>query len=134
MALSSVRHALVVLTRRMGRVATINMKTIALIALVLATAAPVARSAQPPPPDSATELVALAQGYVQAFERLYQSRTISLSYERNGRTYTLRDVRKIEALGGVLVVTTGSGSEKYLLNPRDVVVVTDSARLPPAEH
>lgn len=105
------------------------MKTLSpiLVAAVLAFgAAPV--SAQQT--DSAFELEALASGYAAAFQRLYQSHTLTVVMKRDGRTIVLKDVRKLEAVAGVLVVSVGSSGDKFIVNPRDIVFVTDAARYP----
>lgn len=80
--------------------------------------------------ESAVELQALAEGYATAFPRLYQTNTLTLVMKRDGRTIVLKDVRKLEAVGGVLVVSVGSTNDKFIINPRDIVFLTDAARHP----
>lgn len=98
-----------------------------LVAAVL-TVSPVAAPAQSS--ESAVELQALAEGYAAAFPRLYQTNTLTLVMKRDGRTIVLKDVRKLEAVAGVLVVSVGSSNDKFIINPRDIVFVTDATRYP----
>ena len=109
------------------------MKTIPLrLVLLLALAGPVVRAAdQAPAPEAPTEAKALAAGYALAFQKLYQARTITLVVRRDGKSLTLKDVRKVEACEGVLLVSLGGMGENFSLNPRDVLFLTDSPRQPP---
>lgn len=92
------------------------------------TISPVAAPAQPS--ESAVELQALAEGYAAAFPRLYQANTLTLVMKRDGRTIVLKDVRKLEAVSGVLIVSVGSTNDKFVINPRDIVFLTDATRHP----
>lgn len=111
------------------------MKSISLIlCLALAIALPSSRAAEPASTfDTFVEVKALAEGYALAFQKLYQSNTITLVLKRDGKTLTLKDVRKVEAAEGVLIVSIGSLNDKYVFNPRDVLYLTDSSRVPPPE-
>jgi len=111
------------------------MKSITLtLLLTFAVVLPASRAAsQDPTLDTLVEVKALAEGYALAFQKLYQSNTITLVVRRDGKTFTLRDVRKVEAAEGVLIVSIGSLNDKYVFNPRDVLYLTDSSRVPPPE-
>lgn len=75
----------------------------------------------PPPSELAAETQALAEGYAAAFPQLYQASRL---------TIVLKDVRKLEACGGVLIVQVGNPADKFIINPRDIVFVTDATKYP----
>jgi hypothetical protein len=105
----------------------------AIVATLLALSCPLA-SAQSNPSESAAELQALADGYAAAFQKLYQSHTLTLVLKRDGRTVVFKDVRRVEVVGCVLVVTVSSSGDKFILNPRDVVFLTDAERYPSVDE
>jgi hypothetical protein len=84
----------------------------------------------PPPSEPAAETQALAEGYAAAFPQLYQANRLTLVLKRDGHTIVLKDVRKLEAFGGVLLVFVGSPADRFIINPRDIVFVTDAAKYP----
>lgn len=105
-----------------------------ILLLSLALLIPSSRAlAEAPLIDAQPEVKALAQGYALAFQKLYQSNTINLVVRREGKAFILKDVRKVEAAEGVLIVSLGALNDKFVINPRDVLYLTDSARLPPTE-
>jgi hypothetical protein len=72
----------------------------------------------------AAESVELASGYAAAFAQL--SNNITLVVMREGQRETLPPVRSMKAVGAVLVVEVGRGA-RYVVNPKDIVVLTDDA-------
>jgi hypothetical protein len=73
----------------------------------------------------------LAASYASAYAVLRNetSREITLVLQRQERFMVLKDVRALVASGSVLVASAGSQEVKYLVNPRDVVLVTSSRSL-----
>jgi hypothetical protein len=67
----------------------------------------------------------LAKGFAQAFANIAHT-PVSLGFERDGILRVLEDVRGIKDADGVIVVEVGKGLT-YILNPRDVVFVTDGS-------
>jgi hypothetical protein len=67
----------------------------------------------------------LAKGFAQAFANVAHS-PVSLGFERDGILRVLEDVRGLKDADGVIVVEVGKGLT-YILNPRDVVFVTDGS-------
>jgi hypothetical protein len=88
----------------------------------------------PPLSEPVAETQALAEGYAAAFPQLYQANRLTLVLKRDGHTVVLKDVRKLEAFGGVLLVSVGSPADRFIINPRDIVFVTDAAKYPPLEE
>ncbi len=84
----------------------------------------------PPPSELAAETQALAEGYAAAFPQLYQASRLTIVLKREGHTIVLKDVRKLEACGGVLIVQVGNPADKFIINPRDIVFVTDATKYP----
>ena len=70
-----------------------------------------------------SESVSLARGYADAFKDLRTP--ISLTLQRGERLFLIEDVRDVQAYGGAIRVTVGRGTTFYLLNPKDVVAITD---------
>lgn len=68
------------------------------------------------------EVTELAAAYTQASSNL--SRLVTLVIQRNGQRQSLGGVKSIRAQGAVLVVEVGKGAV-YLINPKDVLYVTD---------
>ena len=81
-------------------------------------------SAQPPVNVVVTsEARELALGYAAAFAQI-KGIPVHLILQKEGKSYTLTDVKSVKARGGVLVVETGR-SLTYLVNAKDVVWITD---------
>jgi hypothetical protein len=81
-------------------------------------------SAQPPVNVVVTsEARELALGYAAAFAQI-KGIPVHLILQKEGKSYTLIDVKSLKAAGGVLVVETGRGLT-YLVNAKDVVWITD---------
>lgn len=81
-------------------------------------------SAQPPVNVVVTsEARELALGYAAAFAQI-KGIPVHLILQKEGKSYTLTDVKSLKAAGGVLVVETGRGLT-YLVNAKDVVWITD---------
>jgi hypothetical protein len=70
----------------------------------------------------------LARGYAEAFGAL--QRPITLTMQRYDRLFLLEDVRAVRAIEAILVVEVGRGVN-YLVNPRDIVAITDGHALKP---
>lgn len=104
-----------------------------LLALAMLTISTAAVSAQPLP-EAIPETVALAEGYAAAFPQLYQANRLTIVLRRDGHTIVLKDVRKLEAVGGVLLVLVGNPADKFIVNPRDIVFVTDATKVPPLDE
>ncbi len=107
------------------------MNKLLLASLVCFTCVPAFVAAQsssdatPPPvnvivPSEAREL---ALGYAAAFAQI-KGLPVHLTLQKEGKSYTLTDVKSLKAAGGVLVVETGRGLT-YLVNAKDVVWITD---------
>ena len=71
--------------------------------------------------DQGTEL---AKSFSRAFQAIQQVPVTLLLQHRDGERKTIQDVRKVAAQGAVLIVTDGAGAI-YVVNPRDVVWITD---------
>ena len=81
-------------------------------------------SAQPPVNVVVTsEARELALGYAAAFAQI-KGIPVHLILQKEGKSYTLTDVKSLKAAGGVLVVETGRGLT-YLVIAKDVVWITD---------
>lgn len=106
------------------------MKT---ITALLFLAAAVAGFGQPAPQGSqqpvtvrvATEVEELARGYAAAFSSITRT-PVYLIHSRDGTTTVFVSIRSVKASAGVLVVETDKGLI-YILNPKDVVMITDVA-------
>lgn len=106
------------------------MKSLAVAAALFATARVCALDSNGPVNVTVvqeTDLKQLAQGYAQAYTSL--SRLVTLVMQRDGQQSTLTGVRSIKAQGAVLVVEVGRGA-LYLINPRDVVYISDDTANP----
>ena len=72
----------------------------------------------------ATEIEELARGYSEAFARI--SRTpVYLNLRKDGVTVTLVSVRAVRPFAGVVVIELDNGFT-YILNPEDIVSITDA--------
>ncbi len=76
-----------------------------------------------------SEVKNLAQGYARAAGRLSRP-PIKLAFQKEGVTLVLEDVRTVQDVEGVLAVEVSKGFI-YLINPKDVVYITDGAKLVP---
>ena len=107
------------------------MNKLLLASLVCFTCAPAFVAAQSssdatPPPVNVivtSEATELARGYAAAFAQI-KGIPVHLVLQKEGKPYTLTDVKSVKAAGGVLVVETGRGLT-YLVNAKDVVWITD---------
>ncbi|MBP7372848.1 MAG: hypothetical protein KA923_08460 [Opitutaceae bacterium] len=107
------------------------MNKLLLASLVGFTCAPAFVAAQSssdatPPPVNVivtSEATELARGYAAAFAQI-KGIPVHLVLQKEGKPYTLTDVKSVKAAGGVLVVETGRGLT-YLVNAKDVVWITD---------
>ena len=106
------------------------MNKLLLASLVCFTCAPAfvaAQSSSEATPPSVqyvySEATELARGYAAAFAQI-KGIPVHLILQKEGKSYTLTDVKSLKAAGGVLVVETGGGLT-YLVNPKDVVWITD---------
>lgn len=105
------------------------MKTISLFlflaAAVTAWGQPAPQNVQPPVNVRiSTEVEELARGFATAFSSITHT-PIYLIHSRDDTTTVLVSVRSVKAVGGVLVVQDEKGLT-YVLNPRDVVMITDA--------
>ena len=105
------------------------MKTIFAALLFLAAAvAGIAQSASTGAPPVTvrvdSEVEQLARGYAAAFSSITHT-PIYLIHSRDDTTTVLVSVRSVKAVDGVLVVQDEKGLT-YVLNPRDVVMLTDA--------
>ena len=106
------------------------MKTIAaaffLAAAVAGYGQPASQgSQQPVTVRVATEVEELARGYAAAFSSITRT-PVYLIHSRGGTTTVLVSIKSVKASAGVLVVETDKGLV-YILNPKDVVMITDVA-------
>lgn len=81
-----------------------------------------AHSASLPVP---TEVEELARGYAAAFASLTHT-PVYLIHSRDDNSTVLTGIKSVKAVGGVLVVQDEHGLT-YVINPRDVVMITDAA-------
>ena len=80
--------------------------------------------AQPMSIHVASEIEDLARGYSEAFARI--SRTpVYLNLRKDGATVTLVSVRAVRPFAGVVVIELDNGFT-YILNPEDIVSITDA--------
>lgn len=103
------------------------MKTLLPLLLVCAASPSFAQRSEPPPAPAGvvvrSEAADLAAGFAAAFQS-FASRPVFLVFERNGRTTVLMAVKSVEAAGGTVVVRLES-RVVYVLNPRDIVMISD---------
>jgi hypothetical protein len=100
-----------------------------LLASVLAGVAH-AQSQTAPAPFHVTvdsEAKELASGYALAFTQLSRP-PLSITFQKEGVLRVLEDVKQVRAAGGVLVVEVGRGLI-YVINPKDVVYLTDGPQI-----
>ncbi|HTX65021.1 MAG TPA: hypothetical protein VMD31_04565 [Opitutaceae bacterium] len=105
------------------------MKIIATLLFLAAAAVGFAQSApaNPPPPVNVrldTEVEQLARGYAAAFSAITHT-PIYLIHTRDDTTTVLVSLRSVRAVDGVLVVQDEKNLT-YVINPRDVVMITDA--------
>ena len=105
------------------------MKTITtllfLAAAVTAFGQPAPQGGQPPiNVRISSEAEELARGYAAAFASITRT-PIYLIHSRDDTTTVLVSLRSVKAVDGVLVVQDDKGLT-YVLNPRDVVMITDA--------
>ena len=70
----------------------------------------------------------LAHGYARAFSTLRGSMTIMLRHN-NTITYVLEDVHTLKENNGILVAELGRSGPIYLINPKDIVYITNGPAL-----
>ena len=104
-----------------------------LFATVLAAGAfAQSQSAPASPPIHVTvdsEVKDLANGYALAFTQLSRP-PLTMTFQKEGTLRVLEDVKTVRAAGGVLVVEIGRGLI-YVINPKDVVYLTDGLQVDP---
>ncbi len=105
------------------------MKTIACALFLIAALAGFGQPAgtgpsQPITVRVASEVEDLARGYATAFPGITRI-PVYLNLRREGGVVTLVSVKAVKAVAGVLVVELDNGFT-YLLNPEDVVSITDA--------
>ena len=69
----------------------------------------------------------LANGYALAFTQLSRP-PLTITFQKEGVLRVLEDVKQVRAAGGVLVVEVGRGLI-YVINPKDVVYLTDGPQI-----
>ena len=69
----------------------------------------------------------LANGYALAFTQLSRP-PLTIAFQKEGVLRTLEDVKQVRAAGGALVVEVGRGLI-YVINPKDVVYLTDGPQI-----
>jgi hypothetical protein len=72
-----------------------------------------------------SEVADLARGYSRAYSSLAHT-PVTLAFERGGALHVLADVRSVKDADGVVIVQLGTGLV-WVLNPRDIVYLTDDA-------
>ena len=77
-----------------------------------------------------TEVEELARGYAAAFAGITRT-PVYLIHSRDDTSTVLVSIRSVKAVGGVLVVQDERGLT-YIMNPKDVVMITDAP--PKKEH
>lgn len=105
------------------------MKTKLLASLILLTIAARAEAPRDLPHANVvappSEVADLARGYSRAYAALAHS-PVTLVFERGGSRQVLTDVRSVKDADGVVIVQLGTGLV-WVLNPRDIVYLTDDA-------
>lgn len=103
------------------------MKTILLgLALALTTTGFAQTTGMPPVNvEVSSESQALAEGFAAAF-RSITSVPIYLTFERAGIRTVISSVTEVRAVRGVVVVKLSSGLV-YVLNPNDILSISDAA-------
>ncbi|HZL45126.1 MAG TPA: hypothetical protein VFC28_02780 [Opitutaceae bacterium] len=71
-----------------------------------------------------TEVEQLARGYAAAFAGITRT-PIYLIHSRDENSTVLVSIKSVKAVGGVLMVQDERGLT-YIMNPRDVVMITDA--------
>ena len=106
------------------------MKTIAIVFFLTTAAAGFGQSVDsglPPRPANVeirTEVDELARGYAAAFASITRT-PVYLVHSRDDTSTILVSIKSVKAVGGVLVVQDERGLT-YILNPKDVVMITDA--------
>jgi hypothetical protein len=90
------------------------------------------QSSAPPPVNITVQSEAkdLARGYAKASTELSRP-PVTLALQKDGVVRVLEDVRQVHDSEGVLVVEVGKGII-YLINPKDVLYITDGYQIAPA--
>jgi trehalose-6-phosphate synthase len=102
-----------------------SMKTITTVLFLVAAATALGQTTQPPVNvQISTEVEELARGYATAFSGMTHT-PIYLIHSRDDTTTVLVSLRSVKAVAGVLIVQDEKGLT-YVLNPRDVVMITDA--------
>jgi len=106
------------------------MKIITALLFLAAMVTGLGQSADPALAHSAslpvpTEVEELARGYAAAFASLTHT-PVYLIHSRDDNSTVLTGIKSVKAVGGVLVVQDEHGLT-YVINPRDVVMITDAA-------
>lgn len=106
------------------------MKTTTMLILLAAAFAGFAQAADPGPSrpsdvQASTEVAELARGYAAAFAGIAHS-PVYLIHSRDETSTVLAGIKSVKAVEGVLVVRDERGMT-YVMNPRDVVMITDAA-------
>jgi len=81
--------------------------------------------ARPGGAPAPTEVEELARSYAAAFASLTRT-PVYLIHSRDDTSTVLSGIKSVRAVGGVLVVQDDKGLT-YVMNPRDVVMITDAA-------
>jgi hypothetical protein len=105
------------------------MKTIIALFFLTVVTAGFGQSADLVPPRPAnveirTEVEELARGYAAAFSSITRT-PVYLIHSRDDTSTVLVGIKSVKAVGGVLVVQDERGLT-YVMNPRDVVMITDA--------
>lgn len=103
--------------------------------VALGLLASVVRAENQPPAGSTpvqihveSEGMALARGYAEGFANMSRP-PITIAFQKEGVLRVLEDVKQVRAAQGALVVEVGRGIF-YVINPKDVVYLTDGAQVP----
>jgi hypothetical protein len=105
------------------------MKTITMLLFLAASITAFGQPADSGPPrppgvQIPTEVEELARGYAAAFAGITRT-PVYLIHTRDETSTVLVSIKSVKAVGGVLVVQDERGLT-YIMNPRDVVMITDS--------
>jgi len=98
-----------------------------ILAAVMATGARAQSQNSPVQVSVESESKDLAKGYALAFAQLSRP-PLTMAFQKEGVMRVLEDVKQVRAAEGVLVVEVGRGL-LYVVNPKDVVYLTDGPQL-----
>ena len=104
------------------------MKNTTILLIALAALSPLSGHAQPAPVQPSVQVSdsrSLASGFAQAFASLEKRGPVTIVTRRDGKLYFFLDVRKVEAVDGVLLITASDNKDRFIINPRDVQLITD---------